>query len=123
MQATGNAAALRDTVKSVAGNIRIHLASPSQSIEMNRKELEAMLEECERALAAPARNCDRYADKSCEDRLHADFVKYCNDCDCPMGCAHRKDTRCMLDTRCASILKCFSRFVLERAEPRKDAEG
>lgn len=73
------------------------------------------------ALSAQARNCDRYESEYDSDRLHADFVKYCNDCDCPMGCIYRKDTRNMLDLNCASILKCFARFALAAAK-KGDAE-
>jgi len=49
-----------------------------------------------------------------EDALHAAFVEHCNKCDCPMGCIHRQynPPSAMLDTRCASILKCFARFVV-----------
>lgn len=49
-----------------------------------------------------------------EDSLHAAFVKHCNKCNCPMECIHRQYNlpSAMLDTRCASILKCFARFVV-----------
>lgn len=46
------------------------------------------------------------------DYLHAAFVKHCDACNPPGGCCHRKDTRGMLDTNCASILKCFARFAI-----------
>ena len=48
-----------------------------------------------------------------EYALHSAFVEHCNECDCPMGCIHRKDTRTMLDPNCASILVCFARFVVQ----------
>ena len=51
-----------------------------------------------------------------DDSLHAAFVEHCNKCDCPMGCIHihrqYNPPSTMLDTRCASILKCFARFVV-----------
>ena len=46
------------------------------------------------------------------ESLHSAFVKHCNECDCPMGCILRKDTRNLLDTNCASILMCFAQFVV-----------
>jgi hypothetical protein len=110
-ESAGNAAAMREALETVR--------KYAKETTPDRVMLGVIEVWCDEALAAPARNCDKYADKFCEDMLHADFVKYCNDCDCPMGCVHRKDTRCMLDTRCASILKCFSRFVLQKAEAEK----
>lgn len=68
------------------------------------------------ALAVPPRNCDLFKSVYEADKLHEAFVEYCNACDCPMGCIHKKDTRCMLDTRCGSILKCFAKFVLSEAK-------
>lgn len=53
------------------------------------------------------------------DDLHEAFVKHCDACNPPGGCCHRKDTRGMLDTNCASILKCFARFVLANKEDDK----
>lgn len=67
-------------------------------------------------LAEPLRNCDRYKSEYDYDKLHEAFVKHCDSCNCPMGCIHRRDTRCMLDTRCGSILKCFAKFVLAEAK-------
>lgn len=68
------------------------------------------------ALAKPPRNCDRFNSEYDYDKLHEAFVKHCDSCNCPMGCIHRRDTRCMLDTRCGSILKCFAKFVLAEAK-------
>jgi hypothetical protein len=73
------------------------------------------------ALSAPPRNCDRFKSEYDYDKLHEAFVKHCDSCNCPMGCIHRRDTRCMLDTRCGSILKCFAKFVL--AEAKGGANG
>lgn len=67
------------------------------------------------ALAAPPRECDRFADDLQADDLHEAFVKHCNDCDCPMGCVYRMEMKGLLDVRCASILKCFARFALSEA--------
>ena len=74
------------------------------------------------ALAKPPRNCDRFKSKYDSDKLHEAFVKHCNACDCPMGCIHRRDTRCMLDTRCGSILKCFAEFVLSETKGVNDEQ-
>ena len=69
----------------------------------------------ETALAKPPRNCDRFVDEKQADALHKAFTEYCNRCDCPMGCDYRKNPRFLLDTNCASIMKCFARFALPRA--------
>ena len=60
-----------------------------------------------------------------EDALHAAFVEHCNKCDCPMGCIHRNYMlpSAMLDTRCASILKCFARFVVREVSDRRPNTG
>lgn len=58
------------------------------------------------ALAAPPRNCD----VGTEVEKHRRFIRYCNACDCPMGCIHRKQFVGMLDERCASMLKCYIRW-------------
>lgn len=71
------------------------------------------------ALSAPPRECDMFADEKQADALHAAFIKYCNGCDCPMGCDHRKNPRFLLDGNCASILKCFARFALSRKVGKK----
>lgn len=71
------------------------------------------------ALAEPPRECDRFADEKWADALHAAFIEYCNGCDCPMGCDHRKNPRFLLDGNCASILKCFARFALSKATPKE----
>lgn len=64
------------------------------------------------ALSAPARNCD----VGTANDLHAAFVRHCDACNPPGGCCHRSDIRGMLDTGCASILKCFARFALDTVE-------
>ena len=71
------------------------------------------------ALAEPPRECDRFADENQADALHAAFIEYCNGCDCPMGCDHRKNPRFLLDGNCASIMKCFARFALSKATPKE----
>ncbi len=70
-------------------------------------------------LAAPPRECDRFADDKQADALHAAFIEHCNSCDCPMGCDHRKNPRFLLDGNCASIMKCFARFALSQATPKE----
>lgn len=84
------------------------------------KNCVAAVEKIDSALAEPPRNCDRFKSEYDYDKLHEAFVKHCDSCNCPMGCIHRRDTRCMLDTRCGSILKCFAKFVL--AESKGDAK-
>ncbi len=59
------------------------------------------------ALAAPPRQCD----VGTAEEQHRRFIDYCNACDCPMGCIHRKEFIGMLDTRCASMLKCYIRWA------------
>lgn len=56
----GNAAKLREVVKCLMDNLNIHLMQPSELITVNRAELEGMVMVCEKALAAPSRNCDMY---------------------------------------------------------------
>ena len=80
------------------------------------------IEKCKSALAAPARECDRFADEKQADALHAAFIELCNRCDCPMGCDYRKSPRFLLDGNCASILKCFARFALSKATPKEGGE-
>ena len=75
-----------------------------------------LLVDVKSALAEPLRNCDRFKSEYDYDKLHEAFVKHCDSCNCPMGCIHRRDTGCMLDTRCGSILKCFAKFVLAEAK-------
>ena len=55
------------------------------------------------------------------EALHSAFIKHCNECDCPMGCVYRRETdaRILLDANCASILKCFARFVINNRRKRK----
>lgn len=59
------------------------------------------------ALAKPPRNCD----VGTVEEQHQRFIDYCNACDCPMGCIYRKEFVGMLDTRCASMLKCYIRWA------------
>ena len=86
--------------------------------DLSNGELELLHQIVDRAraaLAAPARECDRFDDDLQADGLHEAFVKYCNDCDCPIGCIHRRKMEGLLDVRCASILNCFARFALSKA--------
>lgn len=55
-----------------------------------------------------------------ENTLHSAFVEHCDRCDCPMGCIHRQFNlpSAMLNTNCASILKCFARFVVNSIKKR-----
>lgn len=79
----------------------------------------AILKRCEAALAEPPRECDMFADEKQADALHEAFIEYCDGCDCPVGCDHRKNPRFLLDTNCASIMKCFARFALSRKAGKK----
>lgn len=107
-----NAAAMRHAIETAIADLQ-------SKLELTHDQRQFIVQYLKAALSASARNCDKYESVYASDRLHADFVQYCNDCDCPMGCLHRKDTRCMLDLNCASILKCFARFVLLKAEAEK----
>ena len=57
-----------------------------------------------------------------EQALHKAFVEHCNKCDCPLGCIYRRDARFLLETQCASILKCFARFVIDNKDAQKGGE-
>ena len=62
------------------------------------------------------RECDAHLDPT---SLLGSFKAWCDNCDhgCPMGCSHRRNAvvaSSLLDPRCASIMNCFSRFVLSR---------
>ena len=41
---------LRKTLSAIAENLRIHLQLPTQTISMNRREVECMINDCEKAL-------------------------------------------------------------------------
>ena len=63
------------------------------------------------------RECDVHNDPT---SLLEAFKTWCDNCDrgCPMGCIHRKQLEIgesLLDSRCASIMNCFSQFVLSLA--------
>ena len=104
-EAVGNAAKMREALETI-----------SKCDISKEEDCYTLYRVCEAALSAPPRNCDRFKSEYDYDKLHEAFVKHCDSCNCPMGCIHRRDTRCMLDTRCGSILKCFAKFVLAEAE-------
>ena len=54
----GDCAKLREAVKCLMDNLNIHLRWPSDQITVNRAVLDGMVMVCEKALAAPSRNCD-----------------------------------------------------------------
>lgn len=85
-------------------------------------EMQEISKLAKEALATPMRECDRFTDEKQADQLHAAFVEHCNKCDCPMGCDHRRNPKFLLDTNCASIMKCFAQFVLSRASG-EDKDG
>lgn len=106
-EAVGNAAKMRKALEGVRDWLVVHNAYVDTEREIVKLNA---------ALAEPPRNCDRFKSEYDSDKLHEAFVKHCDSCNCPMGCIHRRDTRCMLDTRCGSILKCFAKFVLAEAK-------
>lgn len=62
------------------------------------------------------RECDAHIDPI---GLHLAFKSYCDNCDrgCPMGCIRRKEIlhgTDLLNANVASIMSCFSRFVLSK---------
>lgn len=69
------------------------------------------------------RECDRFPSVVQSHDLHAAFAKHCNECDCPMGCIHRRGALRLLDARCSSIMSCFARFVLSKATRSEVANG
>ena len=71
------------------------------------------------ALEAPARECDAFKSELRADDLHAAFVKYCDGCDCPMGCIHRR-LPAGQDAANLPILNCFARFVLSKKSKEGD---
>ena len=107
-QTPGNATKIRDAMEKCLS----YLAGETELVE---DEIIALCDVMKDALASPARECDRFADEKQADALHAAFIEYCNGCDCPMGCIHRKDPRFLLNANCASIMKCFARFALSKA--------
>ena len=58
----GDCAKLREAVKCLMDNLNIHLMQPIELITVNRAELDGMVMVCEKALAAPPRNCDILTD-------------------------------------------------------------
>ena len=84
-------------------------------------EVHDIIRKANAALSAQPRECDRFDHWQADD-LHAAFVKYCNECDCPMGCVHRKGMEGLLDVRCASILGCFARFALSKASKEREVK-
>lgn len=108
--APGNAAAMREALETVSDSL--HTIAGSISPEFCASVADDAKAKIRAALAAPARNCDV---GTAED-LHAAFVRHCDACNPPGGCCHRSDTRGMLYTGCASILKCFAKFALAKKE-------
>lgn len=113
----GNAAKMRAALNMLLGVFDSGLVEYSDACDhSDTAQIQYVLDKAGEALSAPARNCDRFKSEYDYDKLHEAFVKHCDSCNCPIGCIHRRDTRCMLDTRCGSILKCFAKFVLAEAK-------
>ena len=99
-------------------NVQIGCASAMRDVlDMIHDKVNSLDEECgvdpveirdlaRAALAKPPRNCD----VGTAEEQHQRFIDYCNACNCPMGCIHRKEFIGMLDTQCASMLKCYIRW-------------
>ena len=113
---SGNAAKLREALSDACYAMFNFLKTQNGGYE----EMANALDKAKAALAVPLRECDRFDDDLQADNLHAAFVKYCNDCDCPMGCIHRMEMKGLLNVQCASILKCFARFALSEADTEKE---
>ncbi len=109
--AANNMKAICDALKKI-----VELTTPCEGVTSIELQVQA---EAITALSIPPRECDMFADEKQADALHAAFIEHCNRCDCPMGCDHRKNPRFLLDGNCASILKCFARFALSKATPKK----
>ena len=88
-QSIGNAAKMREAVKSLMDNLQIHAMMPCEQITMNRAEVCAMIEDCRAALAAPARNCDRFNSgdpvKDADD-AYAEWQRQCDAVGVPPSC-------------------------------------
>lgn len=80
-----NMKAMREAVKSLMDNLKIHLLQPIDQITINRAELEAMVKDCSEALAKPPRNCDVGTEQEQARR----FLKYCVKQDCEKACPFR----------------------------------
>ena len=98
-----NMKAMRDALSDACYAMFNFLKTQSGGYE----EMANALDRAKAALAAPPRNCD----VGTEVEKHRRFIGYCNACDCPMGCIHRKQFVGMLDERCASMLKCYIRWA------------
>ena len=77
-----NTAELRNAVKCLMDNLNIHLSMPSERITINRAELDGMVMVCEKALAAPVRQCDVGTAKEQSERYskHCDPFRSCDQC-------------------------------------------
>jgi len=81
---------LRDVVKMLMDNLKIHLAVPTEQITINRAELAAMVDDCQKALSKPRRQCDvgtaeeQYARFEAECRIirKRNTVEPCAGCPC-----------------------------------------
>lgn len=109
---TGNIAKLRNALE--LSKVAILVAKKKMNLENP-----VILEIIDDALAAPPRECDKYENHLEEDGLLAAFKKHCDECDCPMGCIHRRlPTRG--DSRDLPILGCFARFALSKVSKESE---
>lgn len=102
----GNQMKIREALVAVQKKIE-HLCGSfnvPNSLVAGRMEINGIINA---AISEPPRQCD----VGTAEEQHRRFIDYCNTCDCPMGCIHRKEFTGMLDTRCASMLKCYIRWA------------
>ena len=135
----GNVAKLRETLHAI-GNACAWIAdnNATDPTGQTQRYLRDIVAKVKEALAAPARECDRFEHISQSHELHEAFVRHCDNCEkgCPMGCDHRMvvgkerigattPLGLMLDPQCGSILSCFAAFALSKAitEDKEDEKG
>ena len=76
---------MREAAKGIANDLTIHLANPSQTIEMNRAEIEALVRDCQQVLSLPRRQCDVGTAEEQAER----FKTFCLDHQAPWhGCTN-----------------------------------
>ena len=101
---TSNVKAMREALDRI-GNIAGFVAENCGD-QQTATYMTDIISEVLSAIAIPPRNCD----VGTVEEQHQRFIDYCNACNCPMGCIYRKEFVGMLDTRCASMLKCYIRW-------------
>ena len=110
----GNIAKLRNVCEQMLKLLTVPgFEDGGMSVELDEEQVIMWRESFRDALSEPPRVCDKYENHLEEDGLLAAFKKHCDECDCPMGCIHRRlPTRG--DSRDLPILGCFARFALSK---------